>query len=662
MTNRYAEVYVLTRSREVDRTFHYKLPEGRAAREGTRAIVPFGAGDTRYEGYIAGFTETAPVGEDKLKEIIDIPDDFPSLGARMLHLIEWMRDRYFATAADCVRCAVPPAVRARSGMREFAASGSPPELTAEQERAYGFIKKKFDAGDFKPTLIWGVTGSGKTEIYLRLIAEMLGRGKQVIMLVPEISLTPQMIDVFAARFGNLIAVTHSRLAAGNRYSEWNRARTGGASIMIGTRSAVFAPFNELGLIIIDEEHDHSYKSDMSPKYAAKEIAGFFNAFYGTHLVFGSATPSVESYQAASAGDTDLITLTERINKTMPSVTVTDMRRELEDGNLSLFGAGLRAALAENLKRNEQSILFLNRRGHSTFVSCRRCGFVLKCEDCSVNFTYHIHNELLMCHYCGKTARNPANCPVCGSKYIKYFGVGTQKVERELTELFPECRVLRMDFDTTGQKNSHEKILSSFRRHQADILIGTQMIAKGLDIANVTLVGVICADISLNMGDFRCGETTFQLLTQVAGRAGRSHAAGRVFIQSYNPEHYAVAFARDQDYAGFFEHEISLRRQMDYPPFTKLFQITFGGEDERRVIVLIYKLFEIMKYCNKNSRFEMIGPAPEIVRKVRKNYRHRLIVKAVDEIKLKNFALYCVNKLKEHEDTSGVTMILTPNPE
>ncbi|MDR3090869.1 MAG: primosomal protein N' [Clostridiales bacterium] len=537
----------------------------------------------------------------------------------------------------------------------------PFELNSGQRAALDFITGKTLAGNLRPTLLYGVTGSGKTEVYMRLIDAALRAGKSAVMLVPEISLTPQTVSVFLGRFGEKVAVTHSRLSAGERFDQWERAREGEVSVMIGPRSALFAPFSNVGCVIIDEEHEHSYKSELSPKYHAREIARFICEKKGAQLVLGSATPSLETYFAAKNGEIDLVELSERVNRKMPEVFIRDMRLELASGNASIFSRDLSKAIAGALARKEQAILFLNRRGHSTFVSCRKCGEALGCADCNVNYTYHLYANRLMCHYCGKTEQIPQNCPVCGSKYIKYFGAGTQKVEAALREAFPEARVLRMDADTTSRKNAHEEILSAFRRREADILIGTQMIAKGLDYPNVTLVGVVCADISLNIGDFRGAEETFQLLTQAAGRAGRAELPGTVYIQAYNPEHYAVSYAKNHDYAGFYAHETAARAQMGYPPYAFLFEVLFTGPDERKIISLLHKLAEIMRRYNKNGLFELVGPSAAIVSKIKGNYRHKLIIKSKDEEKLTAFTLFCAEKLRKYENFDGVMVSLTPNP-
>ncbi|MCL2593545.1 MAG: primosomal protein N', partial [Defluviitaleaceae bacterium] len=451
------------------------------------------------------------------------------------------------------------------------------------------------------------------------------------------------------------------LSYAERFDQWKNAKEGKVSVMIGPRSAIFAPFSNLGIIIIDEEHETSYKSDTTPKFDAREIAVKLSELTGATLVMGSATPSMESYFKTQNNEYNLITLEKRVNGSFPDVKIVDMRKELLNGNKSIFSEELFSAIKENIENDKQTILFLNRRGYSTFVSCRKCGCVMECEDCNINYTYHIYNDKLICHYCNKRLKNPENCPQCGSKYIKYFGVGTQKIEDEVRALFPNVEVLRMDMDTTQKKHAHENILEKFRRKEAQILIGTQMIAKGLDFPDVTLVGVVAADISLNSSDYKSGEQTFQLLTQVSGRAGRADYKGKVFIQTYNPEHYAVLYSKDNDYDNFFEHEIALRRQMNYPPYSHIFSVLFTCENEKKTIQSLFRLKEIFDHFNKNNDFEILGPSPAIISKIRRRYRWKIIVKSNDETRLKNYVLYCVEKLKSLDDVSDININLTLNP-
>lgn len=434
-------------------------------------------------------------------------------------------------------------------------------------------------------LLHGVTGSGKTEIYIELIEKLLVDGRSTILLVPEIALTTQMIARFRGCFQESVAVLHSRLASGERLREWLRIRSGEAKIVIGARSAVFAPVVNLGLLIIDEEHETSYKQEEHPRYHTRDIAKWRSEKNHALLLLGSATPSLESYHAALTGEYQLLELPERIgNSRLPDVEVVNMSSELSSGNRLMFSRSLMIEIEGCLSRCEQAILFLNRRGHSTFVSCRSCGYIVKCPHCDISLTYHRTNNVLRCHYCGYTIQNPSACPECKSNYIRFFGTGTQKVEDELRQLFPNARIARMDYDSTKNKGAHEKILSTFSSGKIDILLGTQMVAKGLDFANVSLVGVIAADTILALPDFRAAERTFQLLTQVSGRAGRHHIAGRVVVQTYLPDHYSIRYAKNHDYVGFYHEESELRRQMNYPPFSKLVLISFSHPNLKQVIL------------------------------------------------------------------------------
>lgn len=531
-----------------------------------------------------------------------------------------------------------------------------PTLTDEQQAVIDKI-----SAESRPVLLHGVTGSGKTEVYLRLIEKTLAQGRQAIVLVPEISLTPQTVDRFVSRFGDRVSLTHSRMSDGERYDQWTRAAEGEIDIMIGPRSAIFTPFEKLGIIIIDEEHESSYKADNSPHYDARETALELSRLYGAKVVLGSATPSVVSYYKTITGEYALAEMRHRVNMTMPQINICDMRRELAAGNYSIFSRNLKAAIADNLNNKKQTILFLNRRGYSTFVSCRSCGYVMTCDNCNVNYTYHKGENNLVCHYCGKSVRLPEVCPKCGSKYIKYFGTGTEKIEQEILRLFPSARVLRMDRDTTSKKNSHTDILESFRRGDADILIGTQMIAKGLDFPAVTLVGVIAADLSLNMNDYRSGEITYGLLTQVSGRAGRADESGRVFIQTYNPQHYSIVCTQNNDYNTYFNEEISFRRVMGYPPFTNVFYILISSEDEEKTRQAADIMAAVLAHYNKNNMFERLGPVPAVISKINNRYRYRILVKCENEEKIKAYVLYCVDKFSALKGFGGVSVSIALNP-
>ena len=534
---------------------------------------------------------------------------------------------------------------------------SPFTLNDEQKAALADILTNAD----RPVLLKGVTGSGKTEVYLQAIEAVMNEGKQAIVLVPEISLTPQTVDRFVSRFGDAVAVTHSRMSDGERYDQWRRAAGNEISVMIGPRSAIFTPFENLGMVIIDEEHETAYKADQSPKYDAREVAIKLAELYGCKVVLGSATPSVNSYYAAKNGEYYLSEMKNRINLSPPEIILTDMREELAAGNRSIFGRELYKAIEQNLADKKQTILFLNRRGYSTFVSCRKCGYVMTCENCNVNYTYHKYSNTLMCHYCGTAAKVPDICPACGSKHIRYFGTGTQKIEQEVNEHFPTARVLRMDADTTSKKDSHAEILDIFRRGGADILVGTQMIAKGLDFPDVTLVGVIAADLSLNINDYHSGEITYQLITQVAGRAGRAGTPGKVYVQTYTPEHYSIQAAVNGSYEDFYAKETEFREMMSYPPFTNIFFVLVSGEDEQKVYRSIMTLCEIMQRYNKNGQFKIFSPAPAVISKINGKFRWRMMIKSDDSEKITNFVLFTIEKLRAYIPLDGVNINISLNP-
>ena len=519
--------------------------------------------------------------------------------------------------------------------------------TSEQAQALTLLREEEQKAQKRPVLLHGVTGSGKTEIYMQLIEHVIMAGKQAIVLVPEISLTPQIMERFISRFGKRVSVTHSRLSLGERLDQWRKARDGEISIIIGPRSALFMPFSNLGVIVMDECHESSYISDVTPKYHTREVARKLSELTGALLVMGSATPDIDSYHRAVTGEFLLLQLKERTKGSrLPEVFVTDMRKELEDGNRSAFGLPLQQAIRENLEKGQQTMLFLNRRGYSTFVSCRKCGEALTCPSCNVSYTYHASDKALVCHYCGKEVPVPKTCPSCGSHYIRYFGTGTQKIEEETRRLFPEASILRMDADTTTGKNGHARILELFGKGKADILIGTQMIAKGHDFPNVTLVGILAADLSLNLGTYQAAETCFQLITQAAGRAGRGELAGRVFIQTYQPENHAIRMAAAQDYEGFYQEEILLRQAMEYPPFSHIFSVLITGEMEQEVILAAQRLGAYMNHYAERAGCTVVGPAPAPLPKFRGESRWQIFAKGTDAERLKAFVLYTVEQTKK----------------
>ncbi|WP_139904512.1 primosomal protein N' [Clostridium thermarum] len=497
-------------------------------------------------------------------------------------------------------------------------------LNAEQIKAVETIMNS-DKGKY---LIHGVTGSGKTEIYLNLVENMLKEGKDSIVLVPEISLTPQMIERFKGRFGSDISVYHSKMSDGERFDEWMRIKNKRTKIAIGARSALFLPFSNLGLIIIDEEHENSYKSESNPKYDAREIAEFIAMQKGSKLVLGTATPSMDTYYRAKAGELELIEIKNRVdNAKLPNMVLADMREELAKNNRSIFSSKLYTSIEKALGRGEQIILFLNRRGFSTFVSCRKCGFVYKCKQCDITLTYHKEDNLMHCHYCGYRQPVHNQCPECSSKYIKYFGIGTERVEEEVKRYFPSAKTLRMDMDTTRKKNSYINIYESFKKGEAQILIGTQMIAKGLDFPNVTLVGVLAADLTLNLPDYKSAERTFQLLTQVAGRAGRSNKQGEVIIQTYTPDHYSIQYSLGNDYTSFYNREIGIRNNMNYPPFTELININLSSSKVDLLITTIKNLgIAINSYLEDKNNISILGPCPCAISKIKDMHRWQIILK------------------------------------
>ena len=504
-------------------------------------------------------------------------------------------------------------------------------LNAEQQVAVETILQSVQEQQSQTYLLEGITGSGKTEVYLQVIAEVLNQGKTAIMLVPEISLTPQMVQRFKSRFGEHVAVMHSGLSQGEKYDEWRKIERGEAEVVVGARSAIFAPIENIGVIIVDEEHEASYKQEETPRYHARDLAIWRSEYHHCPVVLGSATPSLESRARAQKNVYQRLRLTQRANQaaTLPTIDVVDMRKEVENSNVSSFSMSLQEKLQERLEKNEQSVLLLNRRGYSSFVMCRDCGYVLPCPNCDISLTLHMDSKTMKCHYCGHEERIPYRCPNCGQDKIRYYGTGTQKVEEELQTLLPESRILRMDVDTTRRKGAHEKILRTFGEGQADILLGTQMIAKGLDFPNVTLVGVLNADTALNLPDFRSSERTFQLLTQVSGRAGRAEKPGEVIIQSFNPEHYAIQLAKAQDYEDFYTKEMYIRHRGDYPPYYFTVQITASHPEENEAAKQMFQIATKLKQ-GLSPQAILLGPTPNAIMRVNNRYFYQVIIKYKQE--------------------------------
>ncbi len=512
----------------------------------------------------------------------------------------------------------------------------PFQLNEEQQVAFDRVKEEsIDPHNSKVYLLEGVTGSGKTEVYLQWISEVIEKGQSAMMLVPEIALTPQMVERFKSRFGDRVAVLHSGLSVGEKYDEWRKIKNKEADIVVGARSSIFAPLENIGIIILDEEHETSYKQDESPRYHARDIAIWRGEFHHCPVVLGSATPSLESRARAQKGVYTLLKLTKRAKEQiLPEVHLIDMRNEFIQQKGS-FSQTLLKAIENRLEKKEQTVLLLNRRGYSSFVLCRDCGYVLECPNCDISLTLHMDTKTMKCHYCGHEERIPTFCPKCQSRQIRYFGTGTQKVQEELQEVFTDARIVRMDVDTTRRKGQHEEILKQFENQEADILIGTQMIAKGLDYPNVTLVGVINADTALNIPDFRSSEKTFQLLTQVSGRAGRGDKLGEVFIQTYNPTHYAIQLAQGHQYERFFETEMRIRHMANYPPYFFTTMITFSSEEEG---VALKKAIEVHKElkANVSPKVIVLGPTAKSIARMNNRYYFQIIVKYKKEPQLQEF--------------------------
>ena len=533
------------------------------------------------------------------------------------------------------------------------------ELTNEQQLAYNSIK---NSGEY---LLYGITGSGKTEIYLQLIEKMLKQGKSSIMLVPEISLTPQTIDRFIARFGEEeIAVLHSKLSTGERFDEWNKIKDGKAKIIIGARSAIFAPAQNLGLIVIDEEHDESYQSEASPRYDSIEVAEYLCNKFNIPLVLGSATPSMREFYKAKMGKINLLTLSQRANNsTLPKVEIVDLRDELANGNKTMISYKLQEEIKKNIETKKQTILYFNRRGFSSFLMCQDCGHTFKCDRCDITLTYHKVENKLKCHYCGEEYQIPRECPQCGSKNIKYIGAGTQKLEEQIKEMFPMASTIRMDIDTVSKKNSHEIILDKFRQENINILIGTQMVVKGHHFPNVTLVGAIFADTSLNIGDFRANERTFQTLTQVAGRAGRGNDEGRVIIQTFNPENYAIQYSKTQNYDLFYSTEIGIRKQLKYPPFCDIIAIALTGNNEKNLVTFSKNIHMYLRDRVIKEKFGVLlySPVQCPIYKIKDKYRMRILIKCLYDDRMHKLLNDMLEKFEKESKKFGGKVIIQVNP-
>ena len=635
---KYANLVIDNKSDQTDQLYTYGVKDD--AKIGSKVYVPFARSRNLREAYVVETDEHSGDGLGKRLRYIEKVDDDVSLSEEMIRTALWMKKRYICRLIDAVNCFTPVGEKARRGQRKnpFAEEKGEPssvkELTLQQAQILQRIGEAAKAKKHRRFLLHGVTGSGKTEIYIRAAQQVLEQGRNVIVLVPEIALTGQIIDRFIGRFGSgKVAVLHSKLSLGERYDQWKKVRDGcdgDGQIVIGARSAVFAPLENIGLIVIDEEHETTYKSDHTPKYDTIEVAlkRVQDKDNNGILLLGSATPSVVSYQRAQEGIYELLELTERYNKVvLPEVSIVDMREELKRGNRSIISSELCSKMKDTLEAGRQVILFLNRRGYSTFVSCRECGYVARCPGCGLSLTYHKTGGQAVCHYCGYHEPAPNKCPECGSKYIRYFGSGTEKLEEAVSDLFPEYAAERLDLDTVKRKGELTRKLKAFRSGKTRILIGTQIIAKGLDFRNVGLSGIVSADVSLNIPDFRSPERTFQLITQAAGRAGRGDSQGHVVIQTYSPEHYAVAFASQHDYKGFFETEKQLRAYMGYPPYSDLFQIVFTAKMEDAAKDGAESWYERIRSRMAREDQEMVFPPQQAyLGKIKDIYRYSMLIK------------------------------------
>ena len=697
-------VLVELSNKNIDKIFDYSVPLDLQSfiKVGIRVEIPFGR--QTLEGFVLNIKDETSVSN--IKDIIGIVDSEIVLNEELLLLGREIQKNTLSTLISCYQVMLPKALKAKRGVlvnKKFDTyyklnedvsldnlKGKQLEIVnlckngsvlrsdlinislsslntlikkgiiLEEKREHyrlSYSNKKLDkkiltfdqmsvvssvGNTHDVYLLHGVTGSGKTEVYMELIDKCLLCGKSSIVLVPEISLTPQMVDRFQRRFGDNIAAIHSALSEGEKYDEWRRIVRGEAKIVIGARSAIFAPLDNIGMIIIDEEHSDSYKQDDSnPRYSAKDVAIIRGKYHNCPVVMGSATPSLESFARAKKGVFKLLSLPNRINgKGLPDVEIIDMNNEIKRSK-GHFSIPLLAAISEKIMKNEQVILLLNRRGYSSFITCKNCGYTFKCPNCDISLTYHKTSNTLRCHYCGYGTKVYEVCPECKEKSLNNLGVGTEKVEEELKGLFPDARILRMDFDTTSRKGSHEKMIIAFKNHEYDILLGTQIVAKGLDFENVTLVGVINADTSLNIPDFRSSENTFSLLSQVAGRSGRSNRSGGVIIQTFNPEHYAIEYSKKHDYLGFYNKEMTIRRELKYPPYYYICYIKISGKDKDLVLLESNKIKRSLDRNINNSI--ILGPSPSTIFRLNNIYRYGIIIKYKNDDNIREI----LDKIIEH---------------
>lgn len=664
MAEQYASIIIDISHENVDRVFQYRIPPQLLGKiqVGMQVCVPFGSGNRTRTGYVVDISEKAEYDVTKMKSIAGIVAGSVTADSRIISLAWWMKERYGSTMNQALKTVLPVKRKVKARNRQVVRSMVDVQikeaeilLNEEQRQIAEDFCSRYDRGDRAPSLIYGITGSGKTEVYMEMISHVLKQGRQVIVLIPEISLTYQTVMRFYRRFGSCISVMHSRLSAGERWDQYERARQGETQVMIGARSALFTDFPDLGLIIMDEEHEGAYKSESTPRYHAREVAEKLAGMRDAAFVMGSATPSLEAYTRAREGIYRLYTLKNRAGegRVLAAAEVVDLRKEMEAGNKSIFSRRLQELIRERLEKNEQVMLFMNRRGYSSFVSCRSCGEAIKCPHCDVTLTLH-NKTRLVCHYCGYTVSLPKKCPSCGSPYLAGFGTGTQKIEELTKAMFPQARVLRMDLDTTSKKGGHQEILSAFAKGEADILIGTQMIVKGHDFPGVTLVGILAADASLYAPDYRSSERTFQLLVQAAGRAGRGKKPGTAVIQTYTPEHYVVKASAVQDYLEFYRQEMGYRKLMKYPPAAHMLSIQIGGKEEELTAHIMEAVAEAVGR-RFGQQAELIGPVFAPVYKVNDIYRKILYIKQENYDILIRIQKYVQNRWDETESCRKLTI-------
>ena len=646
----YAEVIVDISHEAIDKSFSYRIPEDMVLHVGDPVLVPFGRG--KKKAYVLSIHERVCFPEEKIKDIDSVLDKEFSVEEELLSLAVWMSREYGTGLNQCLKTVIPVKKKVKKRGKAtkllWKAEEAPLSLTKEQANVLEGIKLVFSKGE-KAALLFGVTGSGKTEVYLKLMEEIIRKGKEVIFLIPEISLSFQTRSRIEKRFPGLVSVLHSKMSQGERAESMEKCRSGEVKILMGPRSALFAPFSNLGLIIMDEEQDRSYKSEQAPRYETRDVIRKRGELSSCPVLFGSATPSVQLFSEVEKGDLPCFCLHNRAveGSTLPKMQVVDMRKELEEGNRSIFSRVLEGKIQERLDRGEQVMLFMNRRGYAPFVSCRKCGEALRCPHCDVSLNLH-KNGILQCHYCGYQTNLPKICPNCKSKYLAAFGTGTEKLESICHSIFPKAGILRMDRDSTGKKGKYEEILQAFSEEKADILLGTQMIVKGHDFQKVTLVGIIAVDQILLDSDFQAGEWAYQLITQVSGRAGRGERAGEVLIQSYQPDHPLLELALKQDYLSFYKEEKNYRKRLSYPPFSVMLAMQCIYTEEAYLDYILGKLMPRVQERIRDGGGETYGPFPATVYKIKDKFRKIIYIKHSNHDIILQLRDYFIQELKQED--------------